>query len=570
MAFAAGAVAGLSLLLLVQTGPAPAPPPSEPSKPSATSTLKSASSGSAASQSHTNANAAAPHFSPVPTQQPVRLINETTFVADGKVYPLRRYRPAATPNDPSATQWWTTGTGLPSAWDHIAGTSTIAIIDSGMALDHEEFTGRWLENTGEKGAAVSEGPNDLNCTDRGLPLAASCNNIDDDSDGVNDNEIGTASVQNPSFRNCTTRGLTLAKSCNLLDDDANGYPDDVRGWDFVNGEPNVQAGEIDPAGSGVSHGTQVTGIAAATGNNGKGIAGVNWGANVLPLQGLSDGGSGNTLTVARAIRYAADRGADVINLSLGSDLPDDYMRQAVEYALGKGAIVVAASGNESCNCIIYPARYPEVVAVGAYTSTGNPASFSNYGADLDIMAPGAGMMTTNWTSANPASAYSSNVAGTSFATPYVSGLLAIAKAKQPTASWGQRLATLIQSADRRQLTAVSPRSDTYGYGFVKADAYLSRLTSYTAQPARYHFSMTTGDTLSSPEAGACEQSALPSTPVYQIRQGGTLYYTTSELERHQATSAGATVSRIAYMCAGLPTDGANFYRMINPVLELAS
>ena len=324
-------------------------------------------------------------------------LSETEFIVDGERYPLREYKPFITPNDPAATQWWTTATGLPLAWDYgSSANTTIAVIDSGFALDHQEFVGRWAERAGEKGTALLENPSDRNCTDQGLPISAICNNIDDDQDGITDNESWVTSEQNPSRLNCTDRGLPLDKFCNLIDDDGNGYPDDWRGWDFASGDAYVQAGEVYPDGDGASHGTSVVGAAAATGNNGVGIAGVNWSAKILPLQALGDDGSGNTLSVSRAIRYAADQGVDVINLSLGSNFEDSYLRQAVQYALSKGAVVVAASGNDGCDCLSYPANYPEVVAVGATRSDGSVAGFSSYGDNLDLVAPGSSMYLPAW------------------------------------------------------------------------------------------------------------------------------------------------------------------------------
>jgi subtilisin family serine protease len=80
-----------------------------------------------------------------------------------------------------------------------------------------------------------------------------------------------------------------------------------------------------------------------------------------------------------AVRYAADRGADVINMSLGSDESDDYLRDSILYAIKKGSIVVAASGNDGCDCISYPANYEVVVAVGASDGSNGRYSFSNYG-----------------------------------------------------------------------------------------------------------------------------------------------------------------------------------------------
>ncbi len=196
------------------------------------------------------------------------------------------------------------------------------MIDAGFALKHQEFANRWYTNSGESGPTNVENPSKLNCTDRGLPVSQSCNLIDDNHDGIVDNETGSTSLQNPSQLNCTDQGLPIDKSCNLVDDDNNGFIDDVRGWDFANNDRSVQAGQTSPNGSGTHHGTYTTGVAAATGNNGVGIAGVDWGTTILPIQALDDSGSGSTISVANAIDYAVARHANVISMSLGSSADD--------------------------------------------------------------------------------------------------------------------------------------------------------------------------------------------------------------------------------------------------------
>lgn len=462
---------------------------------------------------------------------PERQISADVFAVGNQLYPLREYKALLTPNDPSAAQWWESQTGLPGSWDYGIGAQTkIAIIDTGFALQHEEFADKWLENSGE---------------------------------------TGTASTERISAPNCSSRGLALNKSCNGIDDDNNGYTDDFKGWDFVSDEPSVQAGEVNATGSGVSHATAVTGVAAANGNNSLGIAGVSWGAKILPLQGLGDDGSGNTLGIARAIRYAADRGVNVINLSLGSNQEDTYMRQAIQYALERGVIVVAAAGNDGCDCLAYPARYPEVVAVGASNSTGTTSSFSSYGDNLDIVAPGSGIKTPSWSQAAPTNNYAQSVAGTSFSAPYISGLLANGKAKQPDASWGQLMNSLLQAADHRAQTAAVPHSKTIGFGYVKADAFMARASVPYIQNTRYGFNLNNADTLSAPTAQQCESNQFPTAPFYEIRQGSLLFYSISELTVLLRSKNGATVTRKGFTCTGLPTDQVSYLRQIDPAREFS-
>ncbi|HSH17888.1 MAG TPA: S8 family serine peptidase, partial [Candidatus Saccharimonadales bacterium] len=372
----------------------------------------------------------------------------------GKQYPVRTYKPLALPNDPLLSGWWINQTRLPESWDIAPGAkqATLAIIDTGFALAHEEFAGRWHVNGGEKGSAATEGASARNCSDRSLPLNASCNLIDDDGDGTTDNETGPATYENPSRLNCTDQAVPLDKSCNRQDDDGNGYVDDLSGWDFNSNDEAPLAGELNPNGTGTTHGTRVAGLAAATGNNAKGIAGVDWQTRILPLQALDDDSYGDTLSVGRAMYYAIAQGADVISLSLGSDLPDEYVRGAVRAALKAGIVVVAASGNDGCDCVVYPANYPEVLAVGALDSTEQVASFSSYGKNVDVLAPGVNVTSTNWQSANRTSAYASGLSGTSFATPMIAGALSRLKSLQPAATPAQLIAAVTENVNRLGLS----------------------------------------------------------------------------------------------------------------------
>jgi subtilisin family serine protease len=491
-----------------------------------------------------------------PKAQPDKRRANQVVAADGTVYPLRIYKPLLTPNDPSSNQWWVSQTGLPAAWDAGTGSqsTTVAVIDSGYALNHEELSNRWALNGGEQGSTTNQALSNLNCSDRNISLNESCNLIDDDFDGVVDNENGATSLQNPSKRNCTDSGLALDKSCNNVDDDNNGYVDDVRGWDFSNYDASVQAGEVNPNGSNTTHGTMVSGILGATGNNNKGIAGVNWQTKILPLQALDDDEYGDTLTVSRAVRYAADRDADVISLSLGSDLGDSYLRQAVQYALDRGSLVVAAAGNDGCDCISYPANYPEVIAVGASNSAGNPASFSSYGLNLDIMAPGQSMTSSSWSPNNGTAAYASNIAGTSFSTPYISGLLALLRSHQPQASWGELSGILMENAHHLNLVT-STRINSIGFGHVRAQSAVARATSAYTQDLRYTFTgITTTDTLSSNRTHQCESTGYGTTPLYQSVKSNQVKFTTSELQKVRDAASGWSVTHRGFVCVGLPTD----------------
>lgn len=197
------------------------------------------------------------------------------------------------------------------------------------------------------------------------------------------------------------------------------------------------------------HGTHVAGIAAAIGNNGKGIAGVSWGARIMPLKILDAAGNGGTHNLSLAIKYAADHGARVINMSLGGSCGTGWpeVEDAVNYALSKGVVLVAASGNSGIGSVFCPAAIAGVIAVGATDSNDNRAYYSNYGTDLDVVAPGSSIYSTIIDS-NPAGlgTYGYNT-GTSMATPHVAGLTALLLSYAPSLTNSQVQNIIQNSAD---------------------------------------------------------------------------------------------------------------------------
>lgn len=501
-----------------------------------------------------------------------RLVGSDIHTLTGQKYPLRTYKPQMTPNDPNAAQWWTSASGLNTMWDTPRGTNStlLAIIDTGFALEHEEFQNRWYTNSSESGPTASEQPSSLNCSDLTLPLSASCNLIDDDYDGEVDNESGPSSYQNPSRRNCTDQGKSLDRSCNRIDDDNNGLIDDVNGWDFINYDNSVQAGEVNPAGAGTRHGTLVAGAATATGNNNKGIAGADWGTTILPIQAINDDSYGHTLSVARSIRYATAQGADVISLSLGSHEPDDMVRIAVQDAIAAGSVVAAASGNDGCNCMVYPANYPEVMAVGALNTNGQPAGFSSWGANLDILAPGVGLYTTDWQVSNQTSAYASGIGGTSLATPIVSGTLTRILSHRPDLSALQLIAALNESSNRMSLPSTLPRSDTLGFGSLNTAAATARVLTPKNSPQIYGLiPVSSGNQFDpaaeykqSPRVYQC-QEGFGTTPLIELKTSEHTFYTMSHSEAAQAERLGYAQKFLAYTCLQLPHDSLQTVRNID-------
>jgi serine protease len=162
----------------------------------------------------------------------------------------------------------------------------------------------------------------------------------------------------------------------------------VRGYDFIDRDrhPNDVFG----------HGTHVTGTIAEATNNGVGAAGVAYGAKIMPLRVLDSHGSGDSLAIAKAIRFAARHRADVINLSLefeldvmASEIPE--ILAAIRFAHRRGVVIVAAAGNRFGRRVAYPARAGQVIAVGATTRNGCQSDYSNWGTDLDVVAPGGGV-----------------------------------------------------------------------------------------------------------------------------------------------------------------------------------
>lgn len=253
---------------------------------------------------------------------------------------------------------------------------------------------------------------------------------------------------------------------NGIDDDNNDYIDDVNGWDFVYDDndpsPDFHGSYVE---DGISHGTATASIAAAEGNNKNGITGLSWHSKIMPLKVMDGTGTGYSEYVAKAIYYAIDNGADVINLSFMGFRWSDDMNTAVKRAWEAGIVVVAASGNtpdyiggtDLNEFDEYPAcidQYEDdqwVLGVSATDTLDQKALFSNYGSMcIDISAPGMDMFSARtYRPEYPGFDvfYNDDWSGTSFSTPVVSGVAALIKSLNPGLSAPEINHILIASGD---------------------------------------------------------------------------------------------------------------------------
>ena len=197
-----------------------------------------------------------------------------------------------------------------------------------------------------------------------------------------------------------------------------------------------------------NHGTHVAGTIAAVTNNGVGIAAVAPGGTLLNGKVLGDSGSGMLSDVDTGIEWAADNGAKVISMSLGANTPCPTGTQfAATYVWNKGVVLVAAAGNSYASGAMAPANCQNVIGVAATDSKDAKASFSNYGPEVDVAAPGVGIESTVNPNLNGGKAYAS-FSGTSMATPHAAGVLALIWAMNSGAAPASIRDRLFSTADR--------------------------------------------------------------------------------------------------------------------------
>lgn len=299
------------------------------------------------------------------------------------------------------------------AWDITTGDPDmiVAILDSGAKLDHPEFSGRLWNN----------------------------------------NEVidGT-------------------------DSDGNNYIDDLNGWDFANDDNDA----TDDHG----HGTNVAGIALASGNNATGYAGMNWNAQIMTCKVLDDENNGFYSWWAEAMYYAVDNGASVINLSAGGFGSSNLLEQAINYAYLNNVPVVVSSGNSN-SVIEYPAKYENAFAIGSTNADDtrsvpffwNATTGSNFGAELDFVAPGNYIYGLSYSSN---SNFNSYWGGTSQAAPHVTGLISLLLSVDETLTIDE-IRMILEETSEDQVGEAS--EDTagwdpyYGHGRINAFQALSSL-----------------------------------------------------------------------------------------------
>jgi len=256
---------------------------------------------------------------------------------------------------------------------------------------------------------------------------------------------------------------------NGVDDDGNGYTDDYRGWDFVNSDNNPMDDHFN------SHGTHCAGIAGAATNNNIGIAGVDWNCKLMAVKAMQSNNVIKWAVAAPALMYAADMGANIISMSWSDDDPSQTLKDAVDYAYGKGCVMVAATGNYGTSYPYIPSSYDNTIAVGATMDDDTRWSSSNYGNHLDLVAPGVDIYSTM---RNNGYGY---LSGTSMATPMVAGAAALLIAQDHTYTQTQIWAILTMTADDQ---VGDPSEDTPGFDIYHGNGRLNLYKALYGAPCK--------------------------------------------------------------------------------------
>lgn len=352
---------------------------------------------------------------------------------------------ARTSNDPNVQQYAYEQTGVYRAWDYATGSSDVivAIIDNGFDTFHPDLFQNVWHNPKE----------------------------------IPDNEI---------------------------DDDHNGYVDDVWGWNFVDNtndpRPNVRNLASDVRHEGVySHATVVAGIIGAVGNNGRDGVGVNWRVKLMNVKVIDNSGMGTIAPLGRAIRYAVDNGAKIINISMVGDKDDD-LDSAVQYAYNNGVVIIAAAGNYGGDlnknplypvCIDASQSKPMLLGVSATDQGRKLAYFSNIGSNcIDITAPGADIGSTVRYSPDDGlnTSYSTGWQGTSFAAPIVTGAAALVKSVRPDWEPDQIYDDLLKTTHHTPAIDEVGYANWYGKGLLQVHRAVANAMSLPLPPTMFEAS----------------------------------------------------------------------------------
>ncbi len=310
------------------------------------------------------------------TLRQLNALGDVEFAQPNHIYKLDYV-----PGDPDVTQQWSLEkTGAFQAWDTETGSKNVlvAVIDTGVDYNHPDLVENIWVNPGE----------DLN-----------------------------------------GNGIADAGDANQIDDDGNGFVDDILGWDFTDA-PNYPDGgdyldrDNDPMDE-MGHGTGIAGIISAVMDNDIGITGVAPGCRVMSIRFATSRGYGEEDDAASAILYAIQNGAHIINMSWGDTHISRIMDDIFHYAAQKGVVLVASAGNSATDEIHYPSGFNGTISVGATDEQDNLAGFSNFGACVDLVAPGVNIYTT----ALDEKYHSVN--GTSFAAPIVAAASALLLSASP-------------------------------------------------------------------------------------------------------------------------------------------
>jgi len=328
--------------------------------------------------------------------------------------PVTVHRTFFTPNDPSLfSQWGLARVEAENAWDVGQGSSDVilGITDTGVDWDHPDLADKiWI-------------------------------NEDDPVDG--------------------------------LDNDDNDYPDDYHGWDWVNGVSgwpgeDTYTPDNDPMDFD-GHGTHCSGIAAASTNNGIGIAGLGFNCRIMALRVGWKGADGNGYVrmdfAASAFYYAANNGAKALNCSWGSS-GSGALRLATDYAVAQGVVIVTAAGNDNSMSAPYLGTRQDVIAVASTNNSDHKSGFSNYGTWVDVSAPGSAIYSTYFDNAY------FTLDGTSMAAPFVVGLAGLIMASEPSLSRAEVITRIIGTTD--DIDGLNPGYEGWlGSGRINAYAALA-------------------------------------------------------------------------------------------------